>query len=77
MATSRVSGGRGKKRTAEERISHMEETLSQFEHDNPQVSEAMRIFGMSMDEYDRILAQYAPEVVTGNNTSVAGQRAED
>lgn len=49
------------------------EEMDRFLQDNPQLREALEIFGITITEYDRLLANLQPlKTVTTNMTSVVG-----
>jgi hypothetical protein len=50
------------------------ESLEQFRRDNPQIVEAMDLFGMSMAEYqDALHAMFNPQIIQGSTTSTPEQ----
>lgn len=49
------------------------EEMDRFLQDNPQLREALEIFGITMTEYDRLLANLQPpKTITTNMTSAIG-----
>ena len=45
------------------------EQVAEFERQNPKLTQAMKLFGMTMTEYQYALnTMYAPRIVTGNSS---------
>lgn len=58
--------------------SDLQARVAEFERENPKVSEAMRLFGMTMERYDGAMnALYAPRVYQSDSTQVLPQRAAE
>jgi len=58
-----------------EQVARLEEAMSSFEQENPELSEAIRVLGMSIDEYEQILADStAQDIVTTSNTTGPTER---
>ncbi len=67
--TQPYRGGRGSMPKARSRTS-IQQQIADFERQNPKVVEAMRLFGMTMAEYQATLsALYGPRVSTSDSTT--------
>ena len=54
----------------DEHLAHVEAVVSAFEQDNPELADAIETIGMSIDEYERLVAEaQGVQVDTASNTA--------
>ncbi len=52
----------------------VDQRIADFEQQNPQVAETIRLFGMSLAQYQGVLnAMYAPRVITSTSSNPQDQ----
>jgi hypothetical protein len=59
--------------TDADRLKEIEEQLTRFEKENPQLAKTLQLMGVAIEEYNKILLNItARDVVTSNSTEVHG-----